>query len=279
MNAIPHSIALLGLGLMGGSLARALRAFRSDVRIITWTPDAAEPHAALRAGVIDDIAGDACAAAAQADLIVLAAPVGASIALLGEVAHTLATGAILTDVCSVKAPLMDAAAAAGISDRYAGSHPLCGSHRHGWEYSRADLYQSARVFVTASANEATTRSVEAFWSGLGAQPVRVTAADHDVEMAWISHAPQVLSSALGAALAGAGIPPDRLGPGGRDVTRLSASSPALWADLLLHNREPVLAVLAAVRAQLETLTDALAAGDFAILERALAVAHEWSVKP
>ena len=279
MNAIPRSIALLGLGLMGGSLARALRAFRSDVRIIAWTPDAVEPEAAMKAGVIDVIASDACAAAAQADLIVLAAPVGASIGLLGEVANALSKAAVVTDVCSVKVPLMEAASAAGISDRFAGSHPLCGWHYSGWDSSRADLYQDARVFLTASAREQTTRRVEEFWAGLGAQPVRVNAADHDLEMAWISHAPQVIAYTLGAALAGAGIERDRLGPGGRDVTRLAASSPPLWTDLLLHNREHVVEVLAAVRAHLETITDAIGADDFATLLEALGVAHEWSVKP
>ena len=276
MTDIPHSIAVLGLGLMGGSLARALRACRPDAHLVAWTPDGLEPDRAMRSGVIDVAAPEAAGAVRSAELVVLAAPVGASIALLDAIARHLPPDALVTDVCSVKMPLLLAAEEAGLAERFAGSHPLCGSHREGWDSARADLYHGARVYVVPSADNATTRSIEAVWTAIGARPERIDAQQHDADMAWISHAPQVLASALGASLAAAGIPAERLGPGGRDMTRLSASSPVLWSDLLTQNRTHVVDVLTAVNARITAIMHAIESDDRVALEALLRAAREWA---
>lgn len=272
--AAPATVAVLGLGLMGGSLARALRALDARTDIVAWSADGAHQRAAAdgvvrAAETVED-------AVAHADLVVLATPVGAALALLDTIAGRLRDGAMLTDVCSLKAPLAEAATRFGLGDRYAGSHPMCGSHESGWAAAQADLYRGARVYVVPAANDATTGRVEAFWRGLGAEPVRIDAVEHDALMARVSHLPQLLSSLLGAALADQRIGPDTLGPGGRDMTRLAGSDPALWTDILLRNRDRVLEACAALRGELDRAVAALASGDPDAVARLLARGRSWS---
>ncbi len=269
-------LTVLGLGLMGGSVARAARARRPDLTLVAWTPDGKDAESGLRAGVIDIAATSLAEAVAATDLVVLAAPVGASVALLGELSGVVPPRAALTDVCSVMRPLLAAAQAGGLGDRFVGAHPYCGSHRSGWEAARADLFDDCNVFTTPAPDAAITEVVESFWRLLGARIERIGPADHDALMAHASHLPQIVSSAVGTTLARRGIPRGRLGPGGLDVTRLSASSPGLWSDLLLHNRDEVIAALGAARVELSRFAEAVEMGDPDRLAELLRVARVWS---
>lgn len=278
MTTGPGSVAILGLGLMGGSLARALRAVREPPRLTAWTPAGGEPARALAEGVIDAAAPTLADAVSRARVVVLAAPVGASIALLPEIARVAPSDAVITDVCSVKAPLGAAAGAAGIADRFVGAHPMCGSHDAGWDASRVDLFDGATVWIVPAGAEAATRRVEALWSALDAVPERTTAAMHDRLMAHASHVPQILASALGRALAQAGVSRVRLGPGGSDMTRLAASPPDLWADLLLHNRDALLDAIPRIVAEMRTFEHALEADDAQALRAALEDGRKWATE-
>lgn len=253
MNAPFGSIALLGLGLMGGSFARAARdRFGSTARLIAWTPDGDEPRHAAETGLIDVAAPSAVEAVAGAHLVLLAAPVGACVGLIRDLAPLIARDAIVSDIASVKAPLHAAAREAGLAHRYVGAHPLCGSERSGFAASASGLFDGVRVFITADVEAAAeVERVAALWSELGAHPERIDAAAHDRLMAWISHLPQILASTLAVTLREAHIEPERLGPGGRDMTRLAASATSLWRDILLHNREAVLEAVGAFSDRLE----------------------------
>lgn len=270
-------VALLGLGLIGGSIARSLRAVRgASVRITAWTPDGVDPRSARAAGVIDDAAAAPADAVAGADLVVLAAPVGACIELLPRIVDGLGPDACVTDAAGIKRSICRAAIDAGLGNRFVGAHPLCGSERSGWAAAREDLFQRAPVFIVACGSEANTRRVEAWWAGLGAVPRRVDAEAHDIEMAWVSHMPQVLASALGATFADAGLLRDRLGPGGRDMTRLSASSPDVWSDLLVRDGDVLVPALTALRERLARAAAAIEQGDVAAIEALLRSARTWT---
>ena len=268
------TVAVIGLGLMGGSLVRALRATDRPVDVIAWSADGAHERAASEA--VARAATSIQDAVGQADLVVLATPVGAAVALLREIAPHLRDDAVVTDVCSVKAPVVEAATRAGLGERFAGSHPMCGSHESGWTAARADLYRGARVYVVPAGADAVTRRIERLWRGLDAEPVRIEADEHDTLMARVSHVPQLLASLLAATLDGQGIVRPDLGPGARDMTRLAASDPALWTDILLHNRESVRAACEDLRAGLGRATAALADGDAEAIARLLALGRKWA---
>lgn len=229
------AVAVLGLGVMGGSLARALSALEGRQRVIAWSPKREEREAALRAGVVDEAPSDWPDAVRDADLVVLAAPLSASCDLMAGVAGAAPPSATLSDVASLKAPLARAAHAAGVAERWVGCHPMAGSEESGFGASRPDLYRGARVW-TVACSEAIDRvaPVHALWRSLGARPAEIDADEHDRLMARVSHLPQLTATALAAVLVEAGVRPEQLGPGGRDTTRLAGSSVDLWKDLLEH---------------------------------------------
>jgi prephenate dehydrogenase len=169
------------------------------------------------------------------------------------------------------------AEAEGLAERFAGSHPLAGTERSGFEASRADLFRDAVVYVTPTAGgETAAREVAHFWESVcGAHPVLLDAAAHDVQVALTSHVPQVVSSLLGLYLsrhlpAGAS-----LGPGARDTTRLAGSEPGLWTEILLLNRDAVLPALRALEEPLGELERALESGDRDAVKRWLGRGSEW----
>lgn len=279
-----REVAIVGLGLMGGSLARALTASRARVRVRGWSPDDEEREAASAAGVVEEAPARLEEALDGAELVVYAAPLEATRELIRR--GTLPHGAIGTDVCSLKAPILQAAAAAGVAERFVGGHPMAGSHRSGWRPSRPDLYRGARVWlVPANASDderqqaGATGRIAALWRSIGAEPRTIGAAEHDRLMAWASHLPQLGSWALARALREHGVAEDRLGPGGRDATRLAESPVGLWLELLGWNREADLLALDALWRSIEAIREALAGGDEPALERLLEEARSWKRGP
>jgi prephenate dehydrogenase len=203
----------------------------------------------------------------DADAVVLAVPVLAAPALLRRLAPRLGAVPLVTDVGSTKRSIVAAAEAAGLGARFVGSHPLAGDHRSGWGASRAGLFAGARVYLTpgpSSAPEALA-ACRALWTALGALPEVTDAEAHDRLLAWSSHLPQAVSSALALALARAGVPREALGPGGRDVTRLAGSSPGLWAQVAADNADALLPALDGMEAALRELREGVERGDPAAL--------------
>lgn len=260
----PTSLTVLGLGAIGGSVAWQAR--RAGVpRVMGYAPDRADAVEALQSGAVDDIAATPERAVQGADLVVLAAPPGAILELLGRIPPHLAPGAIVTDVASIKAPVMARAAQAGLASRFAGGHPFAGTHVAGWAGARPDRFTGVLVYVCSSGAEgdAAAREVMDFWSGtLGAHPVLVDAASHDRQLAWTSHLPQAVASALAHALGRApALGGASFGTGARDTTRLAASPAEMWAEVFLMNQAPVLEALAGFEADLATLRALVGAGD------------------
>ena len=271
-----QTVAVLGLGVMGGSLVRALTEASPRLHRVGWSPSLGERHAALEAGAVDDAPAAWEEAVEEADVVVLALPLEACVGMLAELEGIVPDRATVTDVASLKVPLADAAARSGLQARWVGAHPMTGSEGTGFEHSGAGLFRGARVWVVAgdAAREHIER-VRALWRSVGADPADIGGAAHDRLMGWASHLPQLVSNALAAELARRGIDPDRLGPGGRDMTRLAGSSPAMWGDLLRHAPEGLPDGLRGVAALLGEMASAVERGDVDTLTRRMAETRAW----
>nr|MDQ3309037.1 prephenate dehydrogenase [Gemmatimonadota bacterium] len=225
--------AVIGLGLIGGSLARELSA--RGIRVLGYDRDEARVRAALRDGGIHAVLNPELEGIDTADIVVIAVPVAIAPDILQAALPRLGRVRLVVDVGSTKASIMAAAGALGIGSQFVGCHPLAGDHRSGWEASRLGMFQGARVFLcpTTETGEDALGLAWEFWRMLGAHPEVEDAMEHDRRLAWTSHLPQAVSTALALALGGAGIERRELGPGGRDMTRLAGSSPELWTDIAL----------------------------------------------
>jgi prephenate dehydrogenase len=257
----PRCVAVAGLGLIGGSLARDLAA--RGVRVLGHDRDAATVDAALSAGVLAAALGDDFGGLEDADTFVLAVPVRATAGILEAALPRLASVALVTDAGSTKRGIAAAAERLGLGAKFVGAHPLAGDHRSGWAASRRGLFDGARVYLCPSveASDAARSLARELWTAVGGMVVEMDAAEHDRLLAWTSHLPQLVSTALAATLAEQGIARADLGPGGRDVTRLAASSPEMWTDIALDNAGPLLESVDALRRTLDALRDAIASGD------------------
>jgi prephenate dehydrogenase len=271
-------VAVLGLGLLGGSLAWAARERRVAREVVGFARRGETVRSALERGLVDRGASSPAAAVEGADLVVLATPVDAMGALVRQAVPGLGAGALLTDVGSVKSPLAETLPGLlppGVV--YVGSHPMAGSHERGADHARPDLFEGAVcvVAVTGSEPPSAVASVEDFWRSLGGRVVRRDPAAHDREVAWTSHVPHVVAFAFGGAFgeapAGARVV---VGPGFRDFTRIARSDAELWSEILVANAKAVSGPLARVAAHLAEAARLLEAGDADALERWIARARE-----
>lgn len=272
----PHTLGVIGLGAIGGSVA--LQAKRAGIAtVIGWSPEPAERAAAVQHGALDDAPHRAADVARMADLLVLAAPPAANLRLLETLCREIAPRAIVTDVGSVKRQIVARAETLGLGSRFAGGHPLAGTHAHGFAAARLDLFRSAVVYVTPTSDgDGAAREVAHFWSDtMAAHPVVIDAAGHDRQVALTSHVPQVVASLLANFLARAAPPGATLGPGARDTTRVAGGEPALWTEILLMNRDEVLPALRSLEGSLGEVERALETGDAAALTAWLARGAEW----
>lgn len=273
----PSAVAVVGLGLMGGSLAREL-AGRGQ-RVLGFDRDRATVSAA-RAEGFDAHPLPAAGTSLLTDvrLLVLAVPVAAAVPLLGELLPLISGECVVTDVGSTKRAIAGAAERLGIAARFVGGHPLTGDHRAGWSASRRGLFEGARVYLcpTQHTGAAALARVQALWTGVGAHLCETTPEEHDRALAWSSHLPQIASSALALALAAEGFTRDELGPGGRDATRLAGSSPEMWSAICQENAEHLEPALRALEGRLSELRAALRSGDRDTIHRFFTRASRWA---
>ncbi|HEY7482259.1 MAG TPA: prephenate dehydrogenase [Gemmatimonadales bacterium] len=274
----PSSLAVIGLGAIGGSLAWQSR-LAGVGRVVGYSPSRAEGVAALKASAVSEIADSPTKAVQGAELVVLAVPPVPTLDLIGRLGRSLESGATLTDVCSVKQPVMAEAAKSGIGDHFAGSHPLAGTHVSGFEGARPDRLRSCVVYVCESASSGgpqVARGVMQFWEDvLEAHPILIDAAAHDRQLAWTSHLPQALAYALAKVLADRRLGGVSYGSGARDTTRLAASSPDIWLDILLQNRDHVADALARMEDGVAELRGLIETGDRRGLEHYLETARDF----
>ena len=253
---------MIGLGAIGGSIAwLATRAGLSQV--VGFAAGGKDGAAAARAGAVTAIVSSPEAVIDQSDLIVLAAPPRANLQLLDRLKENIRQRAVVvTDTTSVQAPMLEQALKLGLESKVVASHPFFGTHETGFQAARLGMVDGGVVYVSANDGyDPSTRQVMDFWRTLGASPVLVDAARHDEALAWTSHLPQVVSSALAVTLAHDAPSDAKFGSGARDTTRLAASSVEMWRDLMELNRRALLKSVESFQRHLESLTMALQRGD------------------
>jgi prephenate dehydrogenase len=269
-------LAIVGVGLLGGSVAKAVRAQAMAREIVGIGRDMSRMAPALRDGVLDRATTDVAEGVANAERVVLAAPVLTNETLLARVWQAAPAGAVLTDVGSTKRGIVAVAERLTLGRpevHFIGSHPMAGSEKAGYAVARVDLFQGATVVVTPteSSDAGVAKGVGEFWAALGARVVVLDPATHDRAVAAISHLPHVAAWALVDAVAR--FEPDAFSiaaRGFKDTTRIAASDPDVWREILLDNREAVRGSLAAFRGALDDLEALIDSGDGVALTAFLA---------
>jgi prephenate dehydrogenase len=245
--------AIMGTGLIGASIGMGLRSLGWIVE--GWDPDAATVAVARDHGALDAVRTDpTIPAASEVDLVVLCAPPLGVI----ETVRDMTTDALVIDVAGVKTPVVGAAR----GKRFVGTHPMAGRETSGPAAASPALFRGAAWVVTTDGAEASDlEMVESIVHSLGARAIRMNAAEHDVAVAAISHLPQVIAGALLLEAAAETQALDLAAGSFRDLTRVAASDPAMWTQLLEINRAPLRAAIDGVTARLRALADAIDAGD------------------
>ena len=237
-------IAIVGLGLIGGSIAFAARRAWPSTHVVAVDREPVLREAVSRRAI--DAAAADLSALGTADLVVLAAPVRQNIVLLKRVVTHVSPSAVITDVGGTKRSIVDAAAALQSPATFVGGHPLGGGARGGFEFATAGLFaRRPWIFTPVKGSEEAVARLSAFVTGLGAHPTTMTAAEHDRLMALISHLPQLAATALmevvGRAATGAGL--KMAGQGLVDTTRLASSPADVWRDICVTNADEIRSAL------------------------------------
>ena len=258
-------LAIVGVGLMGGSLAAALRGARFVDRIVGVDEDPRSLGTAHAHGLIDDMQ-DLEAAVAEADLVVLATPLGALPGLLARLSRCLPAHAVVTDMGSAKQSVAEAARALGFT-RFVPGHPMAGGECSGPAAARADLFAGRSVILTPTetTDDEAVRAVRTMWTAAGAHVVMADAATHDRLVAYTSHLPHLLAFACAELLAEYA-PAEALAPftgaGLKDFLRIAGSDPVMWRDICAANGASLAPALAAYAERLKGYSERLACGDF-----------------
>lgn len=266
---IVQRLALIGTGLIGGSIARAARASGAAKTIVATARSAETRKRVAELGFADQVADTSAEAVKDADLVIVSIPVGASGAVAKEIGPHLKQGAILSDVGSVKGSVVrDMAPYVPKGVHFIPAHPVAGTENSGPDAGFAELFVNRWCILTPveGTEPAATKRLAAFWSALGANVETMTADHHDLVLAVTSHLPHLIAyTIVGTA--------DELGDvtqsevlkfsagGFRDFTRIAASDPTMWRDVFLHNKEAVLEMLGTFNEDLSKLTRAIRRGD------------------
>jgi prephenate dehydrogenase len=254
-SPIFNRIGIVGLGLIGGSIALASRELWPSALVIgVDTKDVLET--AMRLHAID-VAADDLVVLAEADLVILAAPVRQNLALLGKISAHIPGEAVITDTGSTKRDIVDAAAVLPPRLTFVGGHPLGGAAFGGLEHARPDLFRKRPWIFTpvSGSSPSAVEKLTAFASALGSTPANMTAEEHDRVLAFLSHLPQLAASALMEVVGGA-IGADGLALAGRglvDTTRLASSPADIWRDIAASNADQIGPALDALIAVLQSL--------------------------
>lgn len=261
-------LGLIGVGLIGGSLAAALREAEHVREVVGYGRSLSNLEDATRLGLIDAALPSPEAVARAADVVVIAAPVDSIGLVLAQIASSITPTTIVTDVGSVKRSVVDTAHEVLPADYrlFVGGHPIAGTERSGAAAARADLFRGRRVVLTPDDTtdaEAVAR-VQAMWAATGADVVQMSVADHDRILAASSHLPHALAYALVDMLVRMDEHRaifDCAAGGFRDFTRIAASDPTMWRDIFLANADHVVALLRQYQDDIETLAQAIERGD------------------
>jgi prephenate dehydrogenase len=276
-----NKLVVFGVGLIGGSFALALRKAGMVREIVGVGRSAGNLEEALRLGVIDRVAADAASAVQDADLVLLAVPVGQMAAVMASISQHLSAQAVVTDAGSTKCDVVALAHQhlPGHLARFVPAHPIAGAEKSGAAAASAELYRGRNVVVTPlpEIDSAAVRTVCALWEACGAAVREMTPQAHDEVFAAVSHLPHLLAFALVEDIATRSNSEELFSyaaSGFRDFTRIAGSSPEMWRDICMANRTALLKELGVYQAQLDRLRAMLDQADGAALERVFSHASE-----
>jgi len=242
-----NQLGVIGCGLMGGSFALALKRAGLVKRVIGYSKSPSTTERAKKMGVIDDTAESALLAVSGSDIVLMAVPVSASEATFKAIRHLVEPGVLFMDVGSTKRDVVDAARRV-LKERvssFVPAHPIAGKEVSGVSHADATLYAGRQVIITPlpQTDPELVQKATDVWSAIGAQVLRMTPENHDAAFAAVSHLPHMLAFAFFNSVAKQPAGRDFLslaGPGFRDFTRIAASDPEVWRDILMSNREEIL---------------------------------------
>ena len=266
-------LGLIGCGLMGGSFALALKRAGLVKRVVGYSKSPSTTERAKKLGAIDVAAESALLAVAGADVVLIAVPVAATETTLKAIRHLVEPGVLFMDVGSTKRDVVDAARRV-LRERlpsFVPAHPIAGKEVSGIQHADAALYSGRQVILTPLSQTAPALVQKAtdVWSAIGAQVLKMTPENHDAAFAAVSHLPHLLAFAYFSAVVNQPAGKDFLslaGPGFRDFTRIAASNPETWRDILVANREEVLKQSQRFRHALEALEHAMREANAEALE-------------
>lgn len=284
-----NKLVVIGAGLIGGSFALALKRARMVRRVVGVGRTRRNLANALKLKIIDEASRDAASAVRDADLVLLATPVGQMPAVMTAIAPHLRAHAVVTDCGSTKRDVIDCARRflGGRLSGFVPAHPVAGTEKSGATAAHPRLFVGKNVILTPlpETAAAATRLVRQAWEACGARVVRLEAGEHDAILAAVSHLPHVIAFALVNMLARHHDPGQRFGlsAGGlRDTVRIAGSSPEMWADICVANRDALLAALEDYENELEAMRVAIERADAAELRRLFSAARgareKWLVK-
>ncbi len=271
-------VCIIGIGLIGSSLARAVRENGLADRLVGCDQSRSVCDEAIKLAVVDQATPELAEAAAGSDLIIVSTPVGAIAEVLKTLADAAPAGAVIMDVGSVKGSVTAAAAILPVSLHFVPAHPVAGTEKSGPAAGFAGLFQNRWCILTPlerqdEAYQVAVDKIDALWHAIGSDVVRMDAAHHDLALAVTSHLPHLIAYTLvGAAddlesVNEAEVVKYSAG-GFRDFTRIAASNPVMWRDVFLHNKDAVLEVLGRFSEELAVMQRAIRWGDADTLEKA-----------
>ena len=274
-------LAVIGCGLIGGSFALALKRAGLVKSVVGYSKSPSTTERARKLGVIDQAAESALLAVSGADIVLISVPVAATEPTLKSIRDLIEPGLLVMDVGSTKRDVVDAARRV-LRERigsFVPAHPIAGKELSGIEHADATLFNGRQVILTPLPQTLPVLVQKAtdIWSALGAQVLKMTPENHDGAFAAVSHLPHLLAYAYFNAVINQPAGRDLLalaGPGFRDFTRIAASDPAIWRDILLANREEVLKQSQRMRHSLDALEHVMRSGNAAALEEMIRSAAE-----
>jgi len=264
-------VAVFGLGLLGGSICRGLKKINADIRISAFGRNPAKLEPALKERIVDEVGSFDNISLSGVKLAVVSTPVDSSIDIIRRILSRgeLDPDAIVIDVGSVKGKIIRSVESIERGGQFIGCHPMAGSEKMGYEYSRDDLFDGSSVIITPHARnrEGDVRAVMQFWEALKALTVIISPEEHDIIMAYSSHLPHMVASSLVRVFykfkqeRGSGDFGAFIGKGFLDATRISSGSPDMWRDIVALNRENILTALDRMIEELGILRNAVSGAE------------------
>lgn len=270
---LEQTVAIVGVGLIGGSLAAALKQCGVARRVVGVGRNASRLADAKAAGLIDEFSTDLSAAARQSQLVVVCTPVDRIVADVREAAAAMPTGSLITDAGSVKGVICESLADLSSGPvTFIGSHPLAGSEKQGFEHASAALFDQRLCVITHNENTPSEKlqRLHRFWQSVGMQTSELSPAEHDTILAVTSHLPHAVAAAL-ASLMTPELQPFAAS-GFRDTTRIAAGDPELWTAIFQQNSQALIDAITRLEGQIASLKSVMKQRDFAALKKLLAQA-------